>query len=199
MRLLLHSLALGASLVALGCAASLKPYVEPPVDAPHALVKVRLVHHAQPGPMYAGSISLNNLAVELPLAPTQPATRALRVRPEGASWRIGSEFFHLVTRTETYTTTESYVCGQTSGYNGTSTPQYCTRQVQHTRTVTDHVTDAACAAIASHAPVVGTTYIVEFEFTGNGKCSAMCYEQKFADDGTFSKEPCVGSRSGLAQ
>lgn len=188
-----------ASLCALsqGCGLALKPYIEPPAEQPHAFVKVRMVHHAQPGPMHTGSVMLNGLVVSYPVEPSTPATRAFRVRPEAANWRLLSEFYHLVTRTETYTTSESYQCGSMSGPNGTSTPTYCTRQVQHTRTVTDHVTDAICAATVSHAPAVGVTYLVEFDFTGTAKCSVACYEQKEGEEGELKKELCVGSRAAM--
>lgn len=121
------------------------------------------------------------------------------MKPAAASWRIGTEFYHLVTRTETYTSTESYACGSSPGPNGTSTTQYCTRQVQHTRTVTDHITDAACGAVMSHAPAAGMIYLLQYDFTGTGQCSAKCLEQKMAEDGTFTLEPCIGSRAGMVQ
>lgn len=181
----------------LGCVLALKPYVEPPAEQPHAFVKVRMLHHATPGPLHTGSVLLNGLVVPYPVEPSAPATRAVRVRPEGATWRFRSEFYHLVTRTETYTTTESYQCGSTPGAYGGSTPTYCTRQVQHTRTVTDHVTDALCAAAVSHAPAAGKTYVVEFEFTGTRQCSAACFEQKEDEDGALQREPCVGSRAAM--
>jgi hypothetical protein len=180
-----------------GCGLGLKPYIEPPAEQPHAFVKVRMVHNAQPGPMHTATVLLNGLAVTYPVEPSTAATRALRVRPEGANWHFRSEFYHLVTRTETYTSSESYQCGSTSGPNGMSTPTYCTRQVQHTRTVTDHVTDALCAATVSHAPSVGTTYLVQFDFTGTNQCVAACFEQKEGEDGELKREPCVGSRAAM--
>jgi hypothetical protein len=113
--------AFGLAAAVANCVPSLPPYVEPAAQAPHALVKVRLVHHATPGPMYTGSIQLNDRRIEFPIDPAAPATRALRVRPEASSWRFGAEFYHLVTRTESYSTTESYQCGSTTTSYG-STP-----------------------------------------------------------------------------
>ena len=186
---------------AMSCAVALPQYKEPAPDAPHALIKLRIVHHATPGPMHSTSVVLNDTAIALPsFEPGTPLMRALRVRPEQARWRLATEFFHYETKTETYTTTEQYQCGSTTSGSGSytySTPQYCSRTVTRTRTVQTKVSDGSCAATLEHLPAAGDMQLVQFEFTGPSECAARCFVQKpREDEGGFSLEPCIGSRVG---
>jgi hypothetical protein len=188
--------------LAAGCGLGPAVYVEPSVQSLHAIAKVRLVHHVTPGPQYAGAILLNDQTVSLPeIDPSAPMSLALRLVPQPTKWWIRSEFYHTVSRVETYYATESYPCGSTtSGYGTTqvSTPQYCTRQVPRTRTVTEHVTDALCAAQLMHIPAAAAAYVVQFDFEGAGKCQARCLVQTRDADGRIKTELCIGSRSGPA-
>lgn len=184
----------------MSCGVAMARYKEPAIEAPHAIIKLRFVHHATPGPMHSTSAVLNDTAVPLDsFEPATPMMHALRVRPEQARWRLATEFYHYETRTETYNTTEQYQCGSTTHSSGTSTyssPQYCTRSVTRTRTVQHKVSDGACAASLEHLPAVGDMLVVQFEFTGPSECAARCYVQKEREEGGFSLEPCIGSRVG---
>ncbi len=186
------------------CVITLPVYQEPAIGTPHALVKLRFVHNATPGPQHSTSAVLNDMRVALPeFVPSTPMSRAVRVRNEPAKWKLATEFFHYESKTETYTTTEQYQCGTTTSGSGTytySTPQYCSRTVTKTRTVQQKVVDGACSAQLEHLPAVGDVQLVQFEFLGPGECSAKCFTQKpNEEEGGFTMEPCAGSRSGPIQ
>jgi len=172
-----------AAVVVVGC---YSPYVLPTENEPHALVKIRVVYHDHPGPELSQLILINDERIDIPHPPRQPGeiARAVPVRPIATRWDIRSEFFHTITvpRTETYTTTSSYPCGNST----------CTRTETHTRTVyvQQHVTDAACSQVVDQGPVVGGIYLLHYDFFAHRHCSLLCMRQWEQPDGSFRQTPC---------
>lgn len=159
--------------------ACVHPYEQPSVSSPHAVVKVRLAYHDQPGPQLSERVRLNDFDILMPPDETRratPATEAVRVRPEPAVWSISSNFYHTYTTT-TYQSS-SYTCG-------TST---CTRMVPVTTTHT--VTDGACSQSLAFMPKVGDMYVLQYDFLGADQCTLVCMRQVFTGNDQFTSEPC---------
>lgn len=191
---------LSALIALLSLSACVRRFEEPRPDEPHAVVKVRIVHHAQPGPRLAQVVRWNEHEVALrPPTGYVPAEslRAIRVRPEPARWSFGATYFHTVTRTEWRTDfrTERYACGTErsgSGRFSTTRTRYCSRQVPQRRlvTVTDRIVDGACQGAVLHQPIAGAMYVVQYDYFGGDRCTVQCLRQVGATDGTFRFVPC---------
>lgn len=173
-------------------------FEQPKLDEPHAVVKVRIAYHSNPKTTLRESVQLNEFAVEV--APKggrgsveTPLTAAIRVRPEPAHWQIGSTFSHDVSRTvrKSRQVGEQYSCGTQTIGTSTST-RYCTRYRTewYNETVTDTIVDARCAASAKHNPIVGATYLLQYDFYEHDRCTVQCYEQKPTPDGGFALSRC---------
>lgn len=181
------------SLVLSGC---VRRFEEARRDEPHAVVKVRVVHHATPGPLLAEGVRWNEYAVAVPgarHAGSHGALRALRVRPEPSRWAFDTTYYHELRRMEYRTDfrTEQYPCGSdTSGY-GVRT-RYCSRQVPYQRlvTVVDRIVDGACSGAVVHRPIAGAMYVVQYDYFGADRCTVQCLRQVGATDGTFRFLPC---------
>jgi hypothetical protein len=176
-------------------------YRQPDMTAPHAVVKVRVIHHQVPGPNRDASLRLNGLTVPLPAQADlkEAATVAVRVQPEASTWALATDFYHQTSRQESYMQSESYACGtQTTGYGSTAstTTRYCTRNVTKYRTVTERISDGACQASLQHVPEVGGMYLLQYDFYGGGQCSMKCFRQKPAENGEFELSPCVTGATG---
>lgn len=179
----------GAALAVSGCVPP--KYVQPELTAPHATVKLRVVHHDFPKTRCAGQFLANDHSLPTPAIddPSQAATAAVRVEPEGLRMKYRATFTHPETRLVTQYRSESYACGTTHIGNSSMT-QYCTRQVPYQTTQTVTVTDAACTANVAFTAVVGAMYLLEYDFYSNGHCSLKCFVQHPNADGTFALEPC---------
>lgn len=173
-----------------GCA---RHYVEPRLDEPHALTRVRVVRHTWAGPQLDESVRLNDYVIAMPPAGPQPAVRALRVRPAPTLWRAQTTFFHTITVPVTETYTEQVACGTTySTYGSSSVPQtrYCPQTRYRTVLQNRRVTDASCTGLIAHTPLAGAAYIVQFDFYGHEQCRLRCFRQLPNPDGTFVLVPC---------
>ncbi|MEQ8455991.1 MAG: hypothetical protein RLO52_35575 [Sandaracinaceae bacterium] len=181
MRALVWLIAALGGTVASGC---VRHYQEPAVSEPHAVVRIRTIRHRWAGPMLDETVRLNAYAITMPPAGPGPTTHALRVRPEPAMWRFGTDFYHLEQRSRLETYQESYSCG-TSSY-----PQTCTRTQTRTAYYTAHVTDAACQGVVQHEPLAGAAYLLQYEFYDHGHCTASCFRQLSSPSGEFQLIPC---------
>jgi hypothetical protein len=195
---------LGVAVSAAGC---VPRYVEPGLDQPHALVKVRTLHHERSGPQLDLAVRLevegNEFGLEMP---SDDALRLVRVRPLPTRYRVVSAFFHTEMRMVTVYETEQYQCGTTtSGYGSSTytTPQYCSRQVPRQQWQSVRVDDGGCEAAALQlAPLAGAVYLVQYDYFGPGVCSTTCMRQLDTGGGTFqfvacgSLEPPVMPTSG---
>ena len=191
---------LPALIALLSLSACVRRFEEPRRDEPHAVVKVRIVHHAQPGPRLDEGVRWNEYEVAVPqprgYVPTE-SLRVVRVRPEPSRWSFATTYFHTVTRTEYRTEyrTEQYACGtessRTGSYTSTRT-RYCSRQVPYQRlvTVTDRIVDGACRGAVLHQPIAGAMYVMQYDYFGDDRCSVQCLRQVGATDGTFRFVPC---------
>jgi hypothetical protein len=194
-------------LFALGSAGCVRRYVEPGLDQPHALVKIRTLHHARSGPQLDLAVRIavedDEFGIEMP---GDDSMRVVRVRPLATSYRVVSAFFHTETRMRTVYETEQYQCGTTTGGYGHSTysqPRYCSRQVTRQRLETVRFEDGSCEARAvQFAPLDGAVYLVQYDYFGPGVCSMTCMRQLDTGGGTFqfvacgSAEPPVMPTSG---
>lgn len=165
------------SLLAAGCHTAYQP---PNLDEPHALLKVRMVHHSQPGPSQHVFAIVDDAHVE-GLLPGPSLTFHTRLRPRPALLRLGSQFFHTYQRPETRTYQEGYSCG-----NGKT----CYRTVTRTEWVTVTVVDAACQRDVPLTPRVGVEYLIQYDFYSHGECSAKCMVQTPNSEGSFDLSPC---------
>ncbi len=187
----------------LSLSACVRRFEEARPDEPHAIVKVRIVHHARPGPQLDQSVRWSGYDVRVeelvptPGGPSRETLRVIRMRPELGEWRFAARYFHTVTRRqmETRYRSESYSCGtETAGY-GTSTYQRtrtCTRQVPYQEWVThtDHITDGGCTSASTHRPLAYGIYLMQFDYYGDDRCTLQCFRQIPAADGTFTLLPC---------
>lgn len=178
-------------LIAAGC---VHHYAEPRADEPHALMRVRAVHHHWAGPSLSERVQLNGYDIEMPPAVrTAPRTRAIRVRPEPGAWSFETQFFHYRSRQELRPYTRQEPCGTTTtgfGRSRRTETRYCTRTEQRWETVRDRIVDAACAAQVVHTPIAGGVYLVQYDFYAHGQCTAQCLRQLTQPDGTFRLIPC---------
>jgi len=178
-------------------------YTEPAPTEPHALVRIRVVHHTLGGPQLDETVRLNGYAIDMPPgSAATPSTWALRVRPEATTWRFGTTFFHVEHRQMMRTYTRQVPCGTTTGGYGTSRytqTRYCSQTEQRWETVAVRVVDAACEASALQRPQVGGAYILQYDYYGNGQCTAQCLRQIPAPDGiSFRLMPCgAGEPPGI--
>lgn len=163
-------------------------YRPPALSEPHALVKVRLAYHAWSGPQLEQVVLIDQHGVKEIPAPVQGGegvvTRPVLVRPGPAPWTVRTAFFHtyMTTRTESYSTSESYSCGKSM----------CSRSVPHTRTVTQtvRVNDAVCERAMRHLAVQNGIYILQYDFFANERCSLTCFRQIQQPDGALANVPC---------
>jgi hypothetical protein len=181
-----------------GCA---HPYVEPAETEPHALVHLRILHHAAPGPRFAFALDLGGESIAVnstaPLVGA-PVTRTVRVRPGPGSWHFGSHFSHLQTSTRLVNELryESYACGTSMSYGvggrGYAQPRYCTRSVPYQRWVTETVpvVDGACDTGLMLSPEPGASYVLQYDFFAHARCAARCFRQVPTGPGTFDLLPC---------
>ncbi len=190
MRALAAFLLLGLTVT--GC---VRRYVEPGIDQPHALVKIRTVHHARSGPQLDLAVRISSEGTEYGIEmPADDSLRIVRVRPLPAGYRVVSSFFHEVMEMRTVYESEQYQCGTTTSGSGTSTytnPQYCTRQVPRQRMQSVRYSDGECEATAFQVePLDGAVYLVQYDYFGPGVCSMSCMRQLDTGGGTFQLLPC---------
>ena len=86
------------AILAVVCACGPRPYVQPAVNEPHALLEMRHVVHAHRGPMYGASTTLKGEVIDehtLATAQHDLDTNAwtMRIRPEIATYAVGGPFF----------------------------------------------------------------------------------------------------------
>jgi hypothetical protein len=161
------------------------PYREPSPNEPHALVKIRVQHHLQLGPRLETFVHLD----EETLQHADADTFAVRVRPKISRFDFGSTFFHTTSQLRTRQVSERYPCG--SSYKGST--QYCTRYRTETYTETVRVVDGACGASLQMLPLVGTTYLLQYDFYDRSQCSVKCFVQSPREDGEFDLTRCEGT------
>lgn len=159
-------------------------YREPAMTEPHAIVKLRVLHHATPGPNLSVDATIGEEVVRL--AQDQVETTHLRVRPVPTDIGLRSVFSHTVPQARTRQVTESYPCG--TGYGGVT--RTCTRS--RTETYTEHVTvvDARCESAVRFLPRVNAIYLVQYDFHGHEECSLKCFLQVPDGRGGFVLGAC---------
>lgn len=52
------------------------------------------------------------------------------------------------------------------------------------------VPNGQCESAVELAPVVGRTYLLQYDYRANHTCGIQCVEQTAAPDGTFTNSPC---------
>jgi hypothetical protein len=172
------------------CALTKPPpdYQGPAKGEPHAIVKVRLAYHDWPGPELEQLVDIDGRALRGIPAPARGgdeiATRVALVRPGPVAWTIQTTFFHndVTSHAETYDTTEPAPCGTTT----------CMQIRPHTRLVNkvDRVNDAACSQGTRFRAKAGETYVLQYDYLADQKCTLACYRQVHAAKGAPGKVPC---------
>lgn len=184
--------------LALGWVACSRPIYEPPPPSePHAVVTVRVLHHAVRGTSSSHDTLIDGDRISLgpreAIVQGAPITSTVRVRPELARWRFASSFWHTEQRMETVYETERYPCGsQTTGY-GSSTrtsTRYCSRQVTRHRWRTVRVSDGDCSRDMALAPRIDQRYVLQFDYYANDQCRARCFVRIPGPGGRFQLLPC---------
>jgi hypothetical protein len=172
-----------------------KPYVQPAENEPHALLEMRHVVHAHRGPMYGASTTLKGEVIDehtLATAQHDLDTNAwtMRIRPEIATYAVGGHSYHMEQKQvqESRQVPETYSCPQQQcTYGGYPTPttqcttvyNTCTRYHTEYYTVTRTVAvdDDACMRAVTFAPIVGRSYVIQFDYLGGSACEARCFEK----------------------
>jgi hypothetical protein len=163
-----------------------RDYRPPALGQPHALVKVRLAYPAPPPAELEQLILVDGDAVRDLAAPVPPAKTTTSppvvIRPGTRRLTVQATFFHnnVTTHAETYDTTVEAPCG-------TST---CMQTVPHTRAVNrvDRVDDATCTQAVKLDAKAGETYLLEYDFEAEQRCSLRCFRQTGR-----GKVPCEGA------
>jgi hypothetical protein len=176
------------AVIACGLSSCIPEYRPPSLSEPHAVIKFRLAYHAWPRQQLEQAVLLGKYGIKDMPTPVQGGegvvTRPILVRPGAAPWTVRTAFFHtyMTTKTESYTTSESYPCGKS----------VCSRSVPHTRVVnqTVRVNDAVCERAISHLAVQRGLYILQYDFFANQRCSLHCLRQIQQPDGTLGNVPC---------
>ncbi len=160
-------------------ASCVRQYEPPDVREPHAIVRVRVVYHGAPGPQLEEHVRLNGRKIAMPEfrnLRNVPVTEPVRVRPGNSEWTFDADFYHLESSRESRSVYDS------------SSKTYRTEY----HTVTKAVSDSICSARLGHPVVVGDMYLVQYDFFGNQRCAARCFEQAAQVDGSFRMIPCGG-------
>jgi hypothetical protein len=181
-----------ALLIAAVPGACVHPYQVPALTEPHAMVKVELTYHDQPGPELTQEVHINGTPLDVP-HPAQTrlrtVSRIVPVRLAPTRWQIETTFFHW-TRTASFRTVTDEVntsCGTAGDLN-----RYCAKTVQRTEGRSDfkRVPDAACAQSVSQAPQENGVYVLRYDFYANQRCTLGCIRQWPQPDGTLRDAPC---------
>jgi hypothetical protein len=174
-------------------AACVHEYRPPSPREPHAVVTLRLGYHAWPGTELEQLVDLDGQRLRDLPAPTRAGdtvTRPVRARPGTRGWTVQATFFHnnVTSHAETYDTTESAPCGATT----------CTQIVPRTRLVNqvDRVDDASCSQALRFAAAAGESYVLEYHYLADGRCTLQCFHQLRARGGGSTKAPCPGQKGG---
>jgi hypothetical protein len=182
--------------LASGLACGPPRFVEPKASDPHAVVKIRVVYHARPGPSLRETITLDTFQVAQGSAERQieyPFTRALRVPPRPTRWGVNATFYHSESRQVQVQVAERYACGtyqSGSGPYATTITNYCTRYRTETRTQSVPVDDAVCNESLNQVVRAGAAYLVQYDFYDEGKCTLTCSEQTNVG-GNVALSPCA--------
>lgn len=178
-----------AGVVLSGCGAA--PYVPPRVGAPHAVVKLRLLHHASVPDELSDQLWIDDAEVALPEhGPGAPLSVGVRVAPGVKHLRARAVFKHR----------EPWADDRDRpwpiGYCGTDPrgrPVVCTLpSAQPVRPIDDgEVIDAVCEAELRQRFEPGAVYLVRVDFYATDHCAARCLLQRFEDAGRFRFEPCA--------
>jgi len=179
------------ALVLVACGCGPRPYVQPAENEPHALLEMRHVVHQHRGPMYGASTTLKGEVIDehtLATAQHDLDTNAwtMRIRPEIATYAVGGHSYHMEQRQvrESRQVPETYSCPQqqctyTPTTNCTTVYNTCTRYhtEYYTVTRTVPVDDDACMRSVTFAPIVGRSYVIQFDYLGGNACEARCFEK----------------------
>lgn len=155
-----------------GCVRDYRP---PALGQPHAVVKVRLAYPAPPAAELEQLVMVDGDAVRDLVPPVPPGkavtSRPISIKPGARRLTVQATFFHnnVTTHAETYDTIEEAPCG-------TST---CKQTVPHTRAVNrvDRVDDATCTQAVKLDAKAGETYLLEYDFEAEQRCSLRCFRQ----------------------
>lgn len=170
-----------------GCAAA-QP-AQPSIHEPHANVQVRIVHHAELGPMVDEGVLVSGEVVALDEPEGGVRSASMRVRPGAMAYDFHTEFFHTETRVETeaFTVTRNLPCG--SHQFG---PEYCRYDFQALREVpvVVRVADASCDAHFEQEPLPGAEYLVQYEVVAANDCRVTCQRLVPSGDGGSLATAC---------
>ena len=180
---------------AAGCGwpACVHDYRPPAPREPHALVTVRLAYRTWPSAQLEQVVDIDGQRLRdlpAPLRPGGTATRQVSIRPGATAFAVQAIFFHndVTSHAETYDTTEQAPCGSTT----------CAQIVPHTRLVNkvDRVDDAACAQALKFQAAAGESYLLEYDYLADRRCTLKCFHVARARGGGASKKPCPGQKGG---
>jgi hypothetical protein len=181
----------------LAACAPLSEYRPPNTNEPHALVKVRIEYHAWSGPELEQLVTVDGHDVREIPPPAQKgarvATRQVLVRPGSVALTIQTTFFHndVTTHAETFGTMEASPCGS-------STCMQSTPRAQAVNKI-ERVDDATCTQGMKLLAAAGESYLLEYEYSADQKCSLHCYRQVQKRGGALTNAPCAGPADTSSQ
>ena len=179
-----------AILLVLAMSACVPDYRPPDLGAPHAVAKLRLAYHDWAGPMLEQKVMVDgSLVKDLP-APAERgdrvATRSVLLRPGTVRWTIQAAFFHndVSTHAETHASVDDHPCSDIA----------CTQPLPQARNVNkvDRVDDAVCEVGVKHLAAAGQTYVVQFDFSADHRCTLQCFRLVSGPRGKSTSAPCEG-------
>jgi hypothetical protein len=175
-----------ATMAAGALSACVHPYRPPLLGEPHALVTLRLSYPWSDRELEQSADIDGQSLPDLP-APTRQriATTTRPVRPGPATWVVRAAFFHnnVTSHAETYDTTEPAPCGSST----------CMQTRPRTRLVNrvERVDDATCSQALKVVTKAGESYLLEYDYVENGRCSLRCFQVRPRGGGA-TKTPCGG-------
>lgn len=165
-------------------------YVQPSASEPHGTVKVRMVYHDAPRTTLSERIVLDETRVEGRFQPSRETrVMPIRVAPGQHRWRIRAGFAHTELRQQMETYQERYQCGTDRDINGNTRTRYCTRTKQRWVQKQVVVSDGGCQVERLVTVRLGVTYVAQFDYFGNQRCTLRYLEQRAQPDGSFDLVP----------
>lgn len=173
-------------------------YQAPGPHEPHAVLKLRLAYHvSSPGPTRREDLRVNGHGIELPRhmhlrGPDQNGTHHTRIHPGYNALAIGATFSHQEMQSRMVTENVRESCGTYQSGTGTfrtTQTRYCNRTRTRMVTRPTTVVDARCDRHTAIEAQPGSTYVLQYDFYGNGRCQLAVYEQIARLRGGFDLRP----------
>lgn len=151
-------------------------FQSPPPTAPHAVVDFQAIYHVKSAARLTQTVSVDGKALDVhsPNRVSNVVTeKGIRVNPTYTRWRVLSQLTHAeITRERG----PAQVRDSAACQNGLPTCQEV-RTEEREQWASEHVIDARCGADLNYSFQQGHSYLVQFDFHGDERCSLKVVER----------------------